>query len=78
MLLFEIDKKEIRFLLQKFAKLFNLTEDQLKSLNVCIRLIIKGRVLIGDAKEIALNILDISMVITYTQEKIRKIVFFYF
>lgn len=78
MLLFEIDKKEIRFLLQKFAKLFNLTEDQLKSLNVCIRLIIKGRELIGDAKEIALNIIDISFVITYTQEKIRKIVFFYF
>jgi len=36
MLLFEIDKKEIKFLLQKFAKLFNLSEDQLKSLNVMI------------------------------------------
>jgi len=34
MLLFEIDKREIRFLLQKFAKLFNLSEDQIKSLNV--------------------------------------------
>ncbi|KAL4497007.1 hypothetical protein ABPG72_002163 [Tetrahymena utriculariae] len=36
MLLFEIDKREIKFLLSKFAKLFYLTEDQLKTLNQTI------------------------------------------
>ncbi|KAL4445225.1 hypothetical protein ABPG74_022038 [Tetrahymena malaccensis] len=36
MLLFEIDKREIKFLLSKFAKLFYLTEEQLKTLNQTI------------------------------------------
>ncbi|EAS07717.2 Fes/CIP4-like domain protein (macronuclear) [Tetrahymena thermophila SB210] len=36
MLLFEIDIREIKFLLSKFAKLFYLTEDQLKTLNQTI------------------------------------------